>query len=368
MKVVYASSIPSGGPITHLLDLVPRVAGLDIEVSVVCADASVARRFFERGIHADCLPLRNALDLRGAGAVWPVLAGADVVHTHDRRTGLLVRPAARLKGIGTVNTVHGVPESISVPSEEWNAGHASDGAGGHRLDHALSARARILAEALLSRLGTTVVPSHALARFLVSNGFPERRVAVVHNGIEVIRRETAARHEPFAIAAVTLLEPHKAIDVLLDACSRLAFPYTLDVFGDGALRPSLEANAAALGVHAHFHGYVGNTRERIADFDLLVQPSRAENLPMAILEAMAYAVPVVGSRVGGVPELVADGETGLLVAPDDARSLAGAITALHADEARRRAMGSGGAERAAAHFDIADTARRMVEVYRGRAG
>jgi len=96
---------------------------------------------------------------------------------------------------------------------------------------------------------------------------------------------------------------------------------------------------------------------------MFVLPSRAENFPIAILEAMASGLPVVATRVGGVPELVADGESGLLVDPGDPRQLAAAIDRFAADPELRRALGEHGARRAAERFDPEQIAGRMVELY-----
>jgi glycosyltransferase involved in cell wall biosynthesis len=102
---------------------------------------------------------------------------------------------------------------------------------------------------------------------------------------------------------------------------------------------------------------------RLGELDVFVLPARAENLPMAILEAMAWAVPVVATRVGGVPELVVDGATGLLVRPDDREALASALEALVADPGLRSSLGRAGAQRVATEFDSALVARRMVALY-----
>ena len=93
-------------------------------------------------------------------------------------------------------------------------------------------------------------------------------------------------------------------------------------------------------------------------------PSRGENLPIAILEAMAAALPVVATRVGGVPEVVVDGETGLLVEPEDAAGLAEALDRVASDEAFRQRLGQAGATRIVEHFDARSMARQMVELYR----
>jgi glycosyltransferase involved in cell wall biosynthesis len=109
-----------------------------------------------------------------------------------------------------------------------------------------------------------------------------------------------------ALGTAATLDHHKGIDVLLEACARIEEPLTVEIFGDGPARKELERLAARLGVDATFHGFVDDFRARIASLDLFVLPTRGDNLPVAVLEAMANAVPVVATRVGGIPELVDD--------------------------------------------------------------
>ena len=124
--------------------------------------------------------------------------------------------------------------------------------------------------------------------------------------------------------------------------------------------------ALAKGAQARGHQVAVASAEGtlVAELDVFVLPSRGENLPIAILEAMAAALPVVATRVGGVPEVVVDSVTGLLVEPEDAAGLAGALDRVASDEAFRQRLGQAGATRIVEHFDARSTARQMVELYR----
>lgn len=357
MKVVYVSSLEAGGPVTHLLDLAPRVARSSVEVSVVCATDEIARRLRARGVSAVVAPLRSPADLAGAVRLRTHLSDADVVHTHDRRAGLLARPQAALAGATVVHTFHGLPDSLFAAVVPVDVPIEADGVGG------LADQTRLRAEAALSRIGTTVVPSHALARFLAAHGFPGERLRVIPNGVTVRRTEPRAQSGPVVIGTAAVLERRKGIDVLLGACARIGGDYRLEIFGDGSLRADLEAEARAERIPARFHGHVPDAPSRLGELDVFVLPARAENLPMAILEAMAWAVPVVATRVGGVPELVVDGGTGLLVRPDDREQLGSALETLVADPGLRYSLGRAGAQRVAAEFDSAVVAARMVALY-----
>jgi glycosyltransferase involved in cell wall biosynthesis len=361
MRVVYASSLESGGPLSNIRDLAPRVAAAGVDVKVLCQSDAVAHDLDALGLETTVVPLRRRLDPSGARRAGRELRGADVVHTHDRRTGLVVRPLARRHGAVSVHTLHGVPDEIF--SRVGRAG-APDEPGVSRARIAWLVQGVLRAEALLSRLSTTVVPSHALARFLVLHGFAPRRLRVIANGITVRRPEPATPSDPLRVGTAAILEYRKGVDVLLEACARVDPPFVLEVYGEGSLRAELEEQARRLGVEARFHGFVDRPEERIGALDLFVLPTRADNLPIAVLEAMASAVPVVATRVGGLPELVADGQTGLLVEPDDPAALADALTALLLDPARRTTLGRAGALRVQDRFDSEQIAAQMMALYR----
>jgi glycosyltransferase involved in cell wall biosynthesis len=359
MRVVYVSSLSGGGPISHLRNLLPHVAAAGVDVHLVCRSEVVRRSFEEAGIEGTVAPLRHKLDIRGAARLRTLLRG-DVVHTHDRRAGLLARPQAPLVGAHAVHTLHGLPEEIA-PSVGRPDLTVLPGVSRARLAWLLHGYLRI--EAVLARFGTVVAPSEALARFLVAHGLPAARVRVVPSGIELRRREPSPAHEPFVVATIARLEYWKGIDVLLEACARVSAPLRLEIFGEGTERTSLERQAARLGLDACFHGEVERAWERLDELDLLALPSRAENLPIVVLEAMAGALPIVATRVGGVDELVLDGENGYLVEPEDATSLAAAIERIASDSGLRDRLGRRSAQLVSERFDARRAAERLVALY-----
>jgi glycosyltransferase involved in cell wall biosynthesis len=338
--VVYLLTLSHGGPVAHVRDLAPRVAarGHDVRVETVA--------------------IRSKWDMRGALSLWRVVAGADVVHTQDRRAGWFGRVFGRLRGTKVVHTYHGLPEDIAPRV-------------GTSIEPPLPWRRRVWIfgvylpiERLLARLGPVLVPSQAMADFLAGPArLPKARLLVRPSGIDVRRHEPGPRHQPLRLAVAANLEHWKGVDLLLEACALVAVPVHLDVYGDGAEADALAASATRLGVDATFHGRVDGVRDLLLDADVYVHPSRADNLPIAVLEAMAAALPVVATRVGGVPELVDDGVTGIVVPADDAPALAHAIERLANDDGQRVAMGRAGAARVAEDFDPDDTAAAVVQVY-----
>jgi glycosyltransferase involved in cell wall biosynthesis len=360
LRVVYVSTLPRGGPVSHLYDLVPAVAELGIDARVVCGDHSVASEFQRLGVQTTVAPIESKLDVLGSGRLWSALKGADVVHTHDRRAGLFGRTYGRALGARVVHTLHGIPEEVFVQVGRDGA-PKPPGVSELRLRWLLHGVIRI--EASLSYLGAVIVPSRALADFAIRHGFPAKRLHLIPYGVRVLRTEPPPERDTVRIGTAAVLEYRKGIDVLLEACARANEAFELHVYGDGPERSALERQSRALGVEVRFHGFLDDFRERIAELDVFVLPTRGDNLPVAILEAMANALPVVATSVGGVPELVVDGETGLLVSPDDPDGLAVALDRVAADRDLRVAFGQAAARRVLRHFETSEIARRVNALY-----
>jgi glycosyltransferase involved in cell wall biosynthesis len=138
------------------------------------------------------------------------------------------------------------------------------------------------------------------------------------------------------------------------------------VVGDGALRNELEAFSKDLGVEDNviFCGYRDDIPEILAGSNILVSASLAEHFGRVIIEAMAMAKPVVGTRAGGVPEIVIDGQTGILIEPTSSEEMAQAILSLLADPRHAREMGVAGLNRVRDCFSIEKHTREIEEIYK----
>jgi glycosyltransferase involved in cell wall biosynthesis len=164
--------------------------------------------------------------------------------------------------------------------------------------------------------------------------------------------------------------PVKAQDVLVRSVAELkktGAPLTILFVGDGAERARVEKLAGDLGLDAsdvRFLGFRNDVADILAASDFFVLPSRAEGLPLSILEAMSRALPVVCTAVGGNPELVSEGEQGYLVPVDDPGALAAAMGRLVADEGLRRQLGEAGRARVASEFSFERTTDRYENAYR----
>ena len=169
------------------------------------------------------------------------------------------------------------------------------------------------------------------------------------------------------VGVVGRLVPEKGVDVFLRAAALVSGVVPQAAFlvvGDGPLRPDLEHRAAVLGLSGTvtFTGYRSDATRLLAGLDVLAVPSRSDGSPLVVCEAMAAGVPVVASRVGGLPDLVEDGGSGLLVRPGEAEDLARALVSLLLDPEAARRLGARGRALAAtrSHEQLVD---RMTQLY-----
>jgi glycosyltransferase involved in cell wall biosynthesis len=346
-----------GGAQSYVASLLP---GLRDEFDVVVAAhgegplreaaAAVGVRFVALRHVRRPLSLRD--DARGLVELVRVIRRErpDVVHANSSKAGVLARlGAAACRVPVRVFTVHG-----------W-AFRAHDGP---------AALAYLWADRLLSPLtGMTIcVADSDLDAGVRARTCRRSRATVIRNGVALdVPRCHADGGDPAWIVTVPRLRRPKDVMTLVRAVALLE-PGTVRalVVGEGPQRAELAAEIRRLGVTRA----VGLAGERddvaglLAQADLFVLPSRSEGLPVSVLEAMAAGVPVVASAVGGVPELVEDGATGLLVPPGDPRALAAAIAKLAGDPALRRRLGAAGRRRVEARFDAASCRTAHVELYR----
>ena len=193
------------------------------------------------------------------------------------------------------------------------------------------------------------------------------RLHIVHCGVDP-DRYTAAPHDGRHLLFVGRLAAVKGVRVLLDALAGMDHAdWRLTLIGDGPERAGLEAQAQALNLSDRitFAGYRSQdaVAQALSRADLFVLPSFAEGVPVVLMEAMAAGVPVVTTQIAGIPELVAQGDSGLLVPPGNAQALQDAIGTLLADPVRRKAMGETGRARVAAEFNIRTEAARLSSLF-----
>jgi glycosyltransferase involved in cell wall biosynthesis len=206
------------------------------------------------------------------------------------------------------------------------------------------------------------------ARRAAEEGIDASKIKTVWNGIDLDRFAFRGPAPGGPAVVVARLNPEKDVETLLRASAIVArqLPeYRLEIAGDGPSRTALESLAKELnlGEQAKFLGRVDDVPALLSRASMLVLPSRMEGISLTLLEAMARGLPCVATRVGGNPEVVIDGETGLLVAAEDPESLARAIQTLWDNPERAKALGHAGRARAERHFDIRRTVATYESIY-----
>jgi glycosyltransferase involved in cell wall biosynthesis len=280
-----------------------------------------------------------------------------LLHTHLGYADLLGGPAARSLGIPSVATVHA---------------HAWPGDARERVKHGAMRLAR---RATAARV--IAVSDSARAAYLSRGGMQPERVVVVRNGIagtplpgagRAVRTELGIGEDELVVAMISWLRPEKGHDVAIAAVAQLlaSMPrLRLLVVGDGPLRGEVARAASVLGDRALVPGYRADVMALLDAADVLLHPSRHDALPTTLIEAMAASTPVIATRVGGIPELIDDGVSGVLVAaPPSAAELAAALGGLLRDPQRRQRLAAAGHERFEREFTADRWAARMGELYR----
>jgi glycosyltransferase involved in cell wall biosynthesis len=341
-----------GGSERHLLTLLPALADRGIEPVFIGLDdpAWDPSDFYDAlTVPAVRIPAPRDLD--------PLLlarlvrnARADVVHTHLVHADLYGGLAAKLRCTTLVSTKHN--------DDPFRAGAF-----------------RFVERALARRAAKVITITDALARFQVERvGLPADKLEVIHYGLDELppawgsNPPDEVRPDARVLLAVCRLEPQKGLEVAIRALPdvRLRHPTAeLVVLGEGPQRSQLEQLAGELQVPVHLLGRVPDVAAWLRRADLLLHPARWEGFGLALLEAMLASKPVVATNVSSIPEIVADGETGLLVAPDDPTALAAAVTRVLDDPG---SYGEHGRARAQSQFSVARMADRTLALYEKALG
>jgi glycosyltransferase involved in cell wall biosynthesis len=355
-------SLGPGGAESVLVELadVADAAGLDL---VVIALSPTPTPIHAEALRARGLPVVEfgfrRWDPRAVPATVRVLRqhGVHLVHTHLKHADLVGAAAGRLLGLPVVSTLHVVEDSPAGRIARWK----------RRLG--LVVRRRSAAR--------TIAVSQAQRDWYRSLSNSDRGLVVLPNGVgdpgltdaeERIRAraELGLPDGRLLIVSAALMRPEKGHDLLLDAVSLLPGDLApiVALAGDGPLRPALEARVAAddaLRQRVRFLGYRDDVPSLLAAADIVLHTSLADALPTTLIQALAVGVPVVATRVGGIPDIVTP-DTGLLARPDPV-DLAGALASLIRDDEQRAMMRKAGRIRYLEHFEANRWAARLRALY-----
>jgi glycosyltransferase involved in cell wall biosynthesis len=346
----------TGGAQTYVATLVPALVG-SYQVTVAAHGDGPLRRATQRA-GAEFISLRH---VRRPLSVWHDVLGLvelvrlmrrarpHLLHASSSKAGVLGRIAGSLTSVPVrIFTVHG-----------W-AFTASTG---------LSSVLYRWAERLVRPLTTTTVcvSESERAAGVAAGTCDPRTTVVIRSGIDLDERRIArpARDTPRIVAVGRLQAPKDPLSLVRALAMLPSRRFEALLVGDGPDRPAVEAELRRLGLEGAvvLTGDREDVMEILADSDIFVLASRSEAFPITVLEAMAAGLPVVGPRVGGLAELVVEGETGLLVTPGDPAALASALEPLVDDPALRERFGAAGRARIETHFTLESFLEAHLDLY-----
>jgi glycosyltransferase involved in cell wall biosynthesis len=287
--------------------------------------------------------------------VWPSIvyrlvrefaaSATSIVHTHNTKPLLYAGPAARLAGVeGTIHTMHG--RRIARTARQG--------------------RLFRFASRFADRLVAVSDDVRCVGR---GTGLADSKTCTIHNGVDSERFRLVGPRAGGPAVFVGRLSPEKDLATLLRAVAIVAREvpsYRLVIAGSGPSERETRELARAIGIggNVEFLGAVRDVPEVLARASVFVLSSITEGLPLAALEAMCCGLPVVATIVGGVPEAVADGVSGLLVPPAQPALLAEGLLAIARDPERSRAMGLAGHEQVVQRFDVRSMVSRYEALYK----
>jgi glycosyltransferase involved in cell wall biosynthesis len=284
-----------------------------------------------------------------------------IVHTHTSKAGVLGRAAARLAHVPiVVHTPHG--NVFDGYFSGWKTRlfvHAERRAA-RWTDRIIELTPGGIEEHLAKGIGRREQFVHIFSGIDLAPYDDARRRR------EDTRARLGARNGDFLVGAIGRLEPVKGFTYFMAAAQRIAESAPRARFvhaGDGSQAAEIERQRGALNGRMTFLGLRDDVPALMAAFDVLVVPSLNEGMGRVILEAGAAGTPVVASRVGGIPDVVRDGETGVLIPPRDPAAIAEAVIALERDRARGRAMGEAGRAHVAPAFSVKRMVMRIEALY-----
>jgi glycosyltransferase involved in cell wall biosynthesis len=360
MRVLHVLKVQGiGGAEQHLLQLLPALRAQGIDARFLSLDAGGDAERFHRALEARGVPYRRVaagLDISPRLATATVAAirteRPDVVHTHMVHADVYGSVAARLLRRPFVSTRHNDDRYLLGPF-------------------------RFVDRAFMTGAGAIIAISDAVREFHIRAGLPAKKLVTIHYGLdelpaapsELTPAAAGIADDALLVLAIGRLIEQKDHATLLAAFARAHRDEPtarLAILGWGRLEDTVKAQVRELGLEdaVLLPGRV-EPAAWLARADVFAHTSRWEGFGIVLLEAMLAGLPVVATRVSAIPEIVVDGETGILVATGDVAGVASGLTALLTDGDRRRALGEAGRRRARAHFSVAEMTERTRAVYEG---
>jgi len=345
----------------QVLQLVTGLESIGHRAWLVAHAGGELKRRAQEGLRFVGFSPRSEFDVQAAWQLGRVLRDArpDVIHAHDPMAVALTAMALQMpNGSGPA------PYIVAARRVDF-----------HLKRHAFS-------KWKYRHVNMFIAASRTIADILEADGITRDRIAIVHDGVNVgviDKLDPADAHATFwlphgapIVGNIAALAAHKGQRHLVAAAARVVRELPdarFLIVGEGELRETLEKQIKTLALERHVFltGFRSDALALMKTFDLFAMSSVTEGLGSVVLEAMACRRAVVATRAGGLPEVVADGETGLLVPAQDDEAMARAILSLLRDPQRRAAMGEAGYARVARDFSVEKMVSDTLRVYEARA-
>ena len=337
-----------GGTPTVVRELATRLhVDADFQVQVACLDewGPVADQLRERGIEVTPLNARGSLDARILPRLIRLIREQEFHTVFSFLVHANAVAAAASRFLPGVRFLQSIQTTQPNPKWHWKIQRIAAGA----------------AEKI-------VVPSPSVAQAAEQwSKIDPGKIVVIANAVDLGAVLPRQPHQGKRIGFIGRLDPVKRIGDLIDAISLLSPDISLEIFGEGSERASIEDHIRRLQLtgRVKLHGSIASPWQALAGIDLLVLPSEAEGFGLVLIEAMAAGVPVIGTDVPGIRDIIIHEKNGLLIPPSDPRDLANAMQRILSDEPLRERLVTGGIETVHADYDwskIFGTYQRLLNL------
>ncbi len=377
MKILYGITKSNfGGAQCYVFDLACEARKAGHDVAVLCGgNGTLVKELEKNGIRAILLPhLKRDIsiidELKSFHFIFRTLVeeAPDVFHTNSSKMGGLGNLAARIVNLYSKLQAKSYKLKIIFTAHGW----------------AFNETWRPLWQKLAVKFGSwliillshkTLCVSEKTRDQIASWPFSQNKLAVIKNGIEPFetlprpeaRQLLGASESTLLVGTLAELHPVKGLDVLLEGWAKFIKDRDakLIIFGEGDERKNLVElmNIFEIKDSVELKGFVANARQFLTAFDIFVLPSRSENLPYAVLEAGLAGLPVIASRVGGIPEIIETGLSGALIEPENPRELLSTLILLADDKQLMERLGAALKEKIANEFSLEKMAGETFKTY-----